>query len=575
MDVLVSVGISAAYFYSMFVTFFPSFFDGGKLFFETPALLISFIRCGKWLEAKARHSANKALEKLLHLQAPSAVVIEDGKETIVPVPQVEVGQIVIVRPGEKIPVDGVIIEGDSEVDESLVTGESVPVEKKSGDEVVGATINTSGALRIRATKVGRDAFLAQMVKMVKDAQADKPPIQRFADRVSNYFVPVVLLIAASTFVVWLLTASAIPLVKALSAAVAVAVIACPCALGLATPTAIAVGSAIGLSRGILFKKATSLEIISFVDTVLMDKTGTITAGKLSVAEVVPEPPHSAAQLLSLAASAEHYSTHPLANAIVRFAMSKGLDVQPAEQIHEVKGFGIKGTRDSKKLVVGSRKFLESENVRVSGSRYDDLLSLGKSLVYVAFDSKLIGAIALADQIKNSSVEAIARLRKLGLNVVMVTGDNSVVAKRVAAEAGISDYRAEILPQDKINLVRELSQAGHKVAMVGDGINDAPALAAADVGIAIGSGTDVAKETGDVVLVKDDLRDVPRSILLGGRTLRKVKQNLFWALFYNSLGIPLAALGKIQPEWAGLAMALSSISVVTNSLVLRRSARNLD
>jgi Cu+-exporting ATPase len=575
MDVLVSVGISAAYFYSMFATLFPTLFVGAKLFFETPALLISFIRCGKWLEAKARHSANKALETLLDLQAPSAVVVGGEGEVTVPVSQVGVGEIVLVRPGEKIPVDGVVMEGDSEVDESLVTGESVPVEKESGDEVVGATINVSGTLRIKSTRVGRDTFLAQMVKMVKEAQADKPPIQRFADRVSNYFVPVVLLIAASTFVAWLVTASASPVVKALSAAVAVAVIACPCALGLATPTAIAVGSAIGLSRGILFKKATSLEIISSVDTVLMDKTGTITKGRLSVANVFPEAPHSAEELLSLAASAEHYSTHPLARSIVEFARSKGVEIQPAEQIHEMKGFGVKGMRDSRKLVVGSKRFLESENVEVDGLGYDALLSSGDSLVFVAFDSKLIGAVVLADQTKDSSVEAIASLKKLGMNIVMVTGDNDAVARRVAQEAGVSDYRADILPQDKIRLVKEFSHGGHRVAMVGDGINDAPALAAADVGIAIGSGTDVAKETGDIVLVKNDLRDVPRSVVLGGKTLRKVKQNLFWALFYNSLGIPLAALGKIQPEWAGLAMALSSISVVTNSLLLRRSARRLD
>jgi len=575
MDVLVSVGISAAYFYSMIATLLPSAFAEGKVFFETPALLISFIRCGKWLEARAKRSANEALEKLLSLQAPSATLVGDGKERRVPVSEVEVGDIVLVRPGEKAPVDGVVVEGSSQVDESLVTGESVPVEKEVGNEVIGATINTSGMLRIRATRVGRDTFLSQMVKMVKDAQADKPPIQRFADRVSNYFVPVVLLVAAGTFIVWLLTASSAPVAKALSAAVAVCVISCPCALGLATPTAIAVGSAIGLRGGILFKRATSLEVISRVDTVLMDKTGTITAGKLSVSEVSPEPPYSEDELLGLAVSAERYSTHPFAGGIVAFAESKGIAARPVEQLREAKGLGVKCRYESKELLVGSRRFLESQDVRIDGSRYDRLASSGKSLVFVALDSKLVGAMALSDETKDSSIEAIARLRELGLKVVMVTGDNAAVAGQVAQEAGISEYKAEILPQDKINLVREFSKGGHKVAMVGDGINDAPALAAADVGIAIGSGTDVAKETGDVVLVRNDLRDVPRSIILGGKTLRKVKQNLFWALFYNSLGIPLAALGEIRPEWAGLAMALSSISVVTNSLLLRRSARNLD
>jgi len=575
MDVLVSMGISAAYVYSLLTTFLPSSFVGGEHFFETPALLISFIRCGKWLEARARHSANRALEKLLSLQAPAATVILDGDEKSIPASEVAVGDVVVVRPGEKMPVDGVVIEGASDLDESLVTGESVPVEKKVGDEVVGATLNISGVLRVRATRVGKDTFLAQMVKMVKDAQADKPPIQRFADRVSNYFVPVVLLIAAAAFVVWLLTASSMPLVKALSAAIAVLVIACPCALGLATPTAIAVGSAVGLSRGILFKKATSLEVMSSVDTVLMDKTGTITAGKLSVAEIVAEPSFSPEQLLSLAASAERYSTHPFARGIVQFAKSKGLEFQPVEDVQELKGSGVRCAHDGKQLLVGSRKFLESHKVIVDASRHEELASSGKSLVLVGFDSKLVGAICLSDEVKDSSIEAIRRLRSLGLNVVMVTGDNKAIARQVAQQAGISDFRAEILPQDKIRLVREFSRSGRKVAMVGDGINDAPALAAADVGIAIGSGTDVAKETGDVVLVKDDLRDVPRSIVLGGKTLRKVKQNLFWALFYNCLGIPLAAAGGIKPEWAGLAMALSSISVVTNSLLLRRSAKNLD
>ena len=574
MDVLVSIGISAAYFFSMAATFFPSLLETGKLFFETPALLISFIRCGKWLEAKARHAANKALESLLNLQAPSAVLLTDGEEKKVPVSDVVVGDLILIRPGEKVPVDGQIVEGDSEIDESLVTGESAPVAKTVGDEVVGATVNGSGTLRVRATRVGKDTFLSQMVKMVRDAQADKPPIQRFADRVSNYFVPVVLVIAVGTFVGWLLTASSAPLAKALSAAVAVSVIACPCALGLATPTAIAVGSAIGLKRGILFKKATSLEVISSVDTVLMDKTGTITAGRLSVVEILPEPPSSSDDLLSLAASAEHYSTHPFAAAVTQAAEDRALAHHPVNQIREVKGLGIKCLYDGKQLLAGSRKFLEAEGIQVENARYDELASSGRSLVFVAFDSKLAGVLALADRIKESSVDAIAMLREVGVSVVMATGDNRAVAKQVAEAVGVSDYHAEVLPQEKIGLVRELLDGGHRVAMVGDGINDAPALAAATVGIAIGSGTDVAKETGDVVLVKNDLRDVPRSISLGAKTLWKVKQNLFWALFYNSLGIPLAAIGRIQPEWAGLAMALSSISVVTNSLLLKRSARKL-
>jgi Cu+-exporting ATPase len=386
---------------------------------------------------------------------------------------------------------------------------------------------------------------------------------------------VVLLIAVVTFVAWLLLSSPAPLPKALSAVVAVCVIACPCALGLATPTAIAVGSAIGLNRGILFKRATSLEVISRADTVLLDKTGTITAGKLKVSAVFPASPHTEKEVLALALSAERNSTHPLARGIVEHAEDKGIVPEAVDQFQEIKGLGVRCRYASKLLLVGKKEFLTSQGVKVDDSWQDQIVSSRQSLILVALNSELIGAVALADVVKESSVEAVARLRESGMNVVMVTGDNEAVARRVAYTAGISEYRAGVLPQDKIGLVRELVQSGHKVVMVGDGINDAPALAAADVGVAIGSGTDVAKETGDVVLVKNDLRDVPRSIVLGGKTLRKVKQNLFWALFYNSLGIPLAAFGKIRPEWAGLAMALSSISVVTNSLLLRRSARNLD
>jgi Cu+-exporting ATPase len=583
MDVLVSLGISAAYVYSVAVTFFPAAMPSGHLFYETAALLIVFIRFGKMLEARAKGRASRALKKLLELQADRARLLVDGQEREVTASEVSVGDVVLVRAGEKIPVDGVILEGSSSVDESMLTGESVPADKEPGNEVTGATINRSGVLKIRATRIGKDSVLSQIVRMVEEAQSDKAPIQRFADVVSNYFVPAVVLAAGATFVLWLLfgTPAAVggsAFIFALSAAIAVLVIACPCALGLATPTAIMVGSGIGLNRGILFKKASALENISRLQTVVFDKTGTITQGIPQVTDIVPMDSLTDSELLQLAAIAESKSSHPLARAVTDEAKKRGLNIEETSACEEVGGKGIVCRRagGDGELIVGNRKLMESYGIewRSAEEHANELMASGKTLVYVASEKRLRGLIALADVPKENAKQALEELRELGVKTCMITGDNRRVAEAISGQLGIEEVEAEVLPGDKIEAIRKFQAANQRVGMVGDGINDAPALAQANIGIAIGSGTDIAKETGDVVLVKSDLMDVVRAIKLGRYTLRKIKQNLFWAMIYNTVGIPIAALGFLEPQWAGLAMALSSVSVVTNSLLLKRVDRKL-
>jgi Cu+-exporting ATPase len=585
MDVLVALGISAAYLYSAAVTFFPAAMPSAHLFYETSALLIVFIRFGKMLEARAKGRAGRALRTLLELQADHARLLVDGQERETPASEVAAGDVVVVRAGEKIPVDGIILEGASSIDESMLTGESVPVDKEPGDEVTGATINRTGLLKVRATRVGRDSALSQIVRMVEEAQSDKAPIQRFADVVSNYFVPAVALTAIATFVLWLTlgtpdaSGGGNVFIFALSAAIAVLVIACPCALGLATPTAIMVGSGVGLSRGILFKKASALENISRLHTIVFDKTGTITRGAPRVTDIIPLDALAENDLLKLAAIGESKSSHPLALAVTEEAKNRGLRIDDASACEEVGGKGIFCTfadGPDGELIVGNVKLLDAYRIdwRQAEQHGDRLMASGKTLVYVASGRKLKGLLALADAPKENAKEALGQLRRLGLKTRMITGDNRRVAEAVARQVGIEEVEAEVLPGDKIESIRKLQANGRKVGMVGDGINDAPALAQADIGIAIGSGSDIAKETGDVVLVKSDLMDVARSIKLGRFTLRKVKQNLFWAMIYNTLGIPIAALGLLEPQWAGLAMALSSVSVVTNSLLLKRVNRKL-
>lgn len=580
MDVLVAMGITAAYGYSVLTTF-PEIFFTGPTFFDASAVLITFVRFGKYLEAKAKGRAGQALKRLLELQADRARLLIDGEEKEVPASAVKIGDVVVVKPGEKIPVDGDIIEGEASIDESMLTGESIPVEKGPGATVIGATINKSGSIKIKTTKTGKDTVLSGIVKMIEEAQGVKPQIQRLADTISNYFVPTVVTLSVITFLIWYFVVHQ-SFVFAFTAAIAVLVIACPCALGLATPTAIMVGSGVGLNRGILFKSAAVLESISGLEAIGFDKTGTLTKGTPEVTDIVAygigEP-----ELLRIAAAGENPSIHPLAQAVVARARKEGFVIGEVKDYREESGHGVVCTYKANPLLIGNIKLMQKYKIDVSAMENDfqRLAAAGKTTMYIALDGNGIGIMALADVLKESTTEAIRRLHELGLKTFMITGDNQKVASVVAKEVGIDELAAEVLPQDKINIVRKYQDQGLKVAMVGDGINDAPALAQADIGIAIGSGTDVAKETGDVILVRNDLLDVERAIRLGRKTLNKIKQNLFWALIYNTIGIPVAAgvlyplTGQLlPPEWAGLAMAFSSVSVVTNSLLLRRYAKKL-
>ena len=581
MDVLVALGTSAAYFYSLFA-FFGLFGPHGEIFFETSAMLIVFIRLGKYLEARARGKAGEALKKLAQLQADKARLVTDDGEREVRASAVRVGDVVLVRPGETIPVDGVVLAGSSSVDESMVTGESMPVEKVGGDAVTGATVNLTGVLHIAASRIGGETLLAQIVRMVREAQADKAPIQRFADRVSGVFVPVVVALALLTFLLW-----HFPLHQgflfAFKLAISVVVIACPCAMGLATPTAIMVGSGIGLSRGILIKRGSVLENIAGIQALLLDKTGTLTRGEPALTDLVPAPGVREAQLLEYLAAAESRSTHPLATAVMRGAAARQVQSGPVADCRERGGFGVSCRYGNTELLAGSSRLMEEGGVSLAplAEEATRLAAAGKSLIHLAVNGRLAGLAALADPLKEGSARAVAELKRMGIATFMITGDHREVAAAVAAQAGVDGFEAGVLPDRKQQVVKDYQEKGYYVGMVGDGINDAPALARADIGIAIGSGADVAKETGDVILVRDDLMDVVRAIRLGRATLAKVKQNLFWALFYNVLGIPLAAgalyfpLGlTLKPEFAGLAMAFSSVSVVTNSLLLKRVGKKL-
>jgi Cu+-exporting ATPase len=580
MDVLISLGISAAYFYSVYSLLFIN--PHVHAFFDTSALLITFILLGKMLEARAKGKTGQALEKLLSLQVDKARLIEDGEERMVAVSLVKVGDLILVRPGEKIPIDGEIVEGSTAVDESMITGESIPVEKGIGDKVTGATMNQSGVIKVKTLKVGKDTLLAQIVKMVEDAQSDKAPIQRIADTIANYFVPMVVFLAILTFSVWYFFLG-YDFLFAFTIMICVLVIACPCALGLATPTAIMVGSGIGLNQGILFKRASVLENISKLDVLLFDKTGTITIGKPEVVGVYPLNNFPERELLKVAASGEVHSSHPLAEAIVHKAKIEGITFEPVSRYQEKSGHGTICEYRGKILRIGNQKLI-GEEVKAKEAAYSlglRLVDEGKTTIYVSWGDEIIGLIGLSDVVKKNSREAIGELHKMGLKTVLVSGDNVRVARAVAQEVGIDEVEAQVLPEDKINIVKKYQERGLKVGMVGDGINDAPALAQADIGIAIGSGTDVAKETGDVILVKNDLMDVVRAIRLGKRTLYTIKQNFFWAFFYNVLMIPIAAgilypINRmiLRPEWACIAMIFSSVSVVSNSLMLKRHARKI-
>ena len=581
MDVLVALGTSAAYFYSL-LAHFGLLGPGREVFFETSAMLIAFIRLGKYLETRARGKAGEALKKLLRLQADKACLVTEQGEKEVPASILREGDVVLVRPGESIPVDGEVIEGSGAVDESMITGESLPVQKSVGDGVSGATISRNGLLKVRATRVGESSLLAQIVRMVREAQGDKAPIQRFADAVSAWFVPAVVALALVTFLIWYFPLAA-GFLAAFKYAIAVVVIACPCAMGLATPTAIMVGSGVALSRGILVKKGSALETIARMQVLLLDKTGTLTCGELSMTDLIPVSRSvDPERLLECLAAAENGSTHPLAQAAVAAAADAGVQAGEADGYEERGGFGITCRYNGVTLAVGSERLMTEEGVDVTplARKAADLAAAGKSLVYVSAGGRLVGMAAFADTLKPTSAEAVAELKRLKIRTCMITGDHADVASLVARQAGVDGYEAEVLPARKQEMVRELQSCGLVTGMAGDGINDAPALALADVGVAIGGGTDIAKETGDIVLMRDDLMDVVRAIKVGRATLTKIKQNLFWAMFYNVLGIPLAAglfsgFGlTLKPEFAGLAMAFSSVSVVLNSSMLRKIEKNL-
>ncbi|WP_280771947.1 heavy metal translocating P-type ATPase [Salipaludibacillus daqingensis] len=566
MDVLVAMGTSAAYFYSVYLVLTGEVY----LFFETSAVIITLILLGKLLEARAKGSTSEAIKKLIGLQAKKAMVIRQGEEMLIPISDVLVDDLVRVKPGEKIPVDGIVSKGNSSVDESMLTGESLPVDKNEGDEVIGATINKHGSIILKATKVGKETTLSQIIKVVEEAQGSKAPIQRMVDIIAGYFVPGAVFIAVVSFVGWYFFAGA-SFQDALINFTAVLVIACPCALGLATPTSIMVGTGKGAENGILYKGGEHLERAHHTDTVVLDKTGTITKGTPEVTNIVALGSLSKEQLLQIAASIENYSEHPLGMAIVNKAKEDKLSLFEINNFEAIPGHGLQGNYEKSTVLIGTRKLMAKHHISIDEYERDmaKLESDGKTVMLVAQNDQLIGSIAVADQVKETSQAAVAELKKMGYRVMMITGDNERTAKAIAQSVGIDDVLSEVLPEQKADQVKKLQDEGRHVIMVGDGINDAPALATADIGMAIGTGTDVAMEAADITLMRGDLRSIPQAIRLSHLTMRNIKQNLFWAFIYNSIGLPIAALGFLAPWIAGAAMAFSSVSVVSNALRLKR------
>ena len=597
MNTLIAVGTSAAYVYSMVAVLFPGLFAAGglepHLYFDTSAMIIALILLGRFLEARARRQTSEAIKKLIGMQPKTALIIRDGKEIEIPVDDVGVGDLILVRPGERVPVDGIIQLGYSTIDESMITGESMPVEKKVGDEVIGATINKIGSFQFEATKVGRNTTLAQIIRLVEEAQGSKAPIQRLADVIASYFVPVVIGIAIITFVIWFFIGPAPALTFAFLNFIAVLIIACPCALGLATPTAIMVGTGKGAEHGVLIRSAGALARCHQINTVLLDKTGTLTRGEPRVTDIIALPSSSQEEVLRLAASAEHGSEHPLGEAIVRAALDKKLEVSPASDFKAIPGHGVEALVEGKRLLLGNLRLIADRGLSLNGlaAEAERLWEKGKTVMFLGIDGEVVGIIALADTLKPDAKEALEELHRMGIKAVMLTGDNRRTAEAIAREVDIDRVLAEVLPEHKAQEVKKLQEEGEVVAMVGDGINDAPALAQADVGIAIGTGTDVAMETGDIILISGDLGGIITAISLSKRTMRTIKQNLFWAFAYNTALIPVAAgvlylvfgqsgvpsglhfilgnYGFLNPILAAAAMAASSITVVFNSLRLRR------
>jgi Cu+-exporting ATPase len=597
MNTLVAVGTSAAYFYSVVAVLFPGLFTaagrGADVYFDTAAMIIALILLGRFLEARARGQTSEAIKKLIGMQPKTALVIRDGREIEIPVEDVQVGDLILVRPGERVPVDGVVNQGYSAIDESMITGESIPVEKKIGDEVIGATINKTGSFKFKATKVGKDTTLARIIRLVEEAQGSKAPIQRLADVIASYFVPIVIGIALVTFIIWYLVGPSPALTFALLNFIAVLIIACPCALGLATPTAIMVGTGKGAEHGVLIRSGEALERSHKISTVLLDKTGTLTRGEPRVTDVISLPSSSRDEVLRLAASAEHDSEHPLGEAISKAASEKKLKVSPASDFNAIPGHGVEASVKGKKVLLGNLKLIKDRSLSLNGleTEAERLWEKGKTVMFLGVDSQVVGIIALADTLKPNARKALQELHEMSIEAVMLTGDNRRTAEAIAQEAGIDRVLAEVLPEHKAQEVKRLQEEGKVVAMVGDGINDAPALAQADVGIAIGTGTDVAMETGDITLISGDLGGIVTAISLSKRTIRTIKQNLFWAFAYNAALIPVAAgvlylafgntgvpaglhfvlgdHGFLNPILAAAAMATSSITVVLNSLRLRR------
>jgi Cu+-exporting ATPase len=583
MDTLVAMGTSTAWIYSTIVTFAPSIFPGAGVFFDTSTLIMAFILVGKLLDAIAKGRTSEAIRKLMGLQAKIARVIRNGEEQEIPVEDVQVGDIVIVRPGEKIPVDGTVVDGYSGVDEKVITGESIPVEKKSGDQVVGATLNKTGVLKFKATKVGKDTVLAQIINMVEDALSSKAPVQRLADVASGYFVPAIILIATLSALAWYFIGEA-DYIFSLTVFIAVLIVACPCALGLATPTAIMVGVGKGAENGILIKSGEALETVHKLQAIVFDKTGTLTKGEPEVTDIFPEKPLDEKKFLQLAAIAEKNSEHPLGEAVVKKAAEKNLKIEDPEFFNAIPGHGVEIKHNDATILLGNRKLMQINNINISHleGKMTTLEEDGKTAMLMAVDGKPVGLIAVADTLKENSTEAVKTLQQMGLEVIMITGDNERTAKAIARQAGVNRVLAEVLPNEKANEIKRLQAEGKVVAMVGDGINDAPALAQANIGIAVGSGTDVALETGDIVLIKNDLRDVVVGIQLSRATMRKIRQNLFWAFFYNIALVPMAA-GILypfihvlfDPVYAAAAMASSSVTVVTNASLLKRFRPKLE
>ncbi|TCW57353.1 Cu+-exporting ATPase [Bacillus thuringiensis] len=573
MDVLVALGTSAAYFYSVYLSIrsIGSSEHMTDLYFETSAVLITLIILGKLFEAKAKGRSSEAIKKLMGLQAKTATVVRDGTEMKILIEEVVAGDIVYVKPGEKIPVDGEIVEGKSAIDESMLTGESIPVDKTIGDVVIGSTMNKNGFLKVKATKVGRDTALAQIIKVVEEAQGSKAPIQRVADQISGIFVPVVVVIAIITFAVWMLFVTPGDFGGALEKMIAVLVIACPCALGLATPTSIMAGSGRSAEYGILFKGGEHLEATHRLDTVILDKTGTVTNGKPVLTDVIVADGFHEGEILRLVGAAEKNSEHPLAEAIVEGIKEKKIDIPSSETFEAIPGFGIESVVEGKQLLIGTRRLMKKFDIDIEevSKSMEELEREGKTAMLIAINKEYVGIVAVADTVKDTSKAAIARLKKMGLDVVMITGDNTQTAQAIAKQVGIDHVIAEVLPEGKAEEVKKLQAQGKKVAMVGDGINDAPALATADIGMAIGTGTDVAMEAADITLIRGDLNSIADAIFMSKMTIRNIKQNLFWALAYNGLGIPIAAFGFLAPWVAGAAMAFSSVSVVLNALRLQR------